>query len=350
MLAITLSDLRYRRRQFLIAVIGAGLVFALALLLSGIVAGFHNEVRRTLATFGADRWVVPTHASGPFTAVSAVPAATFQAVAHAKGVTAATPLIVALQTATVGDKPVRAMMIGSVPGSFGQATPRRGRPVGRAGEAVVDGLTGLKLGEQFKLNGFTFTVVGLTHGLSVLGAAAAVWITLKDAQTIVFGGQNLITSVVTRGVPASLPPTMRAMTMQEVTTDTLNPMRSAMDSINNTRWFMWMVAVIIVAALVYVSALQRLRDFAVMKAVGASSARLFGGVTFQSVIITGLAATFAVSVAGLLKPIYTLPVEIPAAGYLSLPVVAMGVGVGAALVALRQAIKVDPSLAFGAST
>jgi putative ABC transport system permease protein len=38
-LAITLRDLRFRWRQFLIAVIGAGLVFAMALLLTGLAEG-----------------------------------------------------------------------------------------------------------------------------------------------------------------------------------------------------------------------------------------------------------------------------------------------------------------------
>ena len=49
---------------------------------------------------------------------------------------------------------------------------------------------------------------------------------------------------------------------------------------------MWAVATIIVAALIYVSALQRTRDFAVLKAVGASSMSLFVGVAIQAVLVT----------------------------------------------------------------
>ena len=110
---------------------------------------------------------------------------------------------------------------------------------------------------------------------------------------------------------------------------------------------MWLIAVIIVAALVYVSALQRTRDFAVMKAVGASTWQLFLGVAIQAVLIALGAALFAVSTAWVFRPAYTVPVEVPANAYLLLPFVAVVVGVLASLVALRRAVTVDPALAFG---
>lgn len=350
MLAITLSDLRHRRRQFLIAVVGAGLVFALALLLSGLVAGFHNEIRRTVGSFHADTWIVPARTSGPFTSVAAMPAQALTDISHAPGVRTATPLVTALQTAIVAhDASMRVVLIGAQVGSFGQIVPSTGRAVARDGEAVVDARTFLRTGDRITVNGHVLAIVGVVHGRTILGGSPDVWTTLHDAQAVVFGGQNLLTTVVTQGSPASLPDTLKIMSPQEVRKDTMTPMISAVQSINNTRWFMWAVAAIIVAALVYVSALQRLRDFAVMKAVGASSKTLFAGVTVQAVVITTLAAALAASTANLLKPIYTIPVEVPIGGYLWLPVVAMVVGVLSALVALRQAVTVDPALAFGAN-
>ena len=63
MLAITLADLRFRARQFLIAVVGAGVVFAIALLMTGMAQGFYNEIDRTVDAADADLWVVPTGTS-----------------------------------------------------------------------------------------------------------------------------------------------------------------------------------------------------------------------------------------------------------------------------------------------
>ena len=46
MWTITLRDLEFRRRQFAIAVVGAGLAFALTLVLAGMSAGFRHEAVR----------------------------------------------------------------------------------------------------------------------------------------------------------------------------------------------------------------------------------------------------------------------------------------------------------------
>ena len=53
MWAITLRDLQFRRRQFAIAVFGAGLAFALTLVLTGMSSGFRHEARETVVGVGA---------------------------------------------------------------------------------------------------------------------------------------------------------------------------------------------------------------------------------------------------------------------------------------------------------
>src|ERR1022692_3877225 len=58
MLEATLADLMYRWRQFLIAVLGAGVVMALALLLAGLVGGISVETQNTVGGVGADHWIL----------------------------------------------------------------------------------------------------------------------------------------------------------------------------------------------------------------------------------------------------------------------------------------------------
>ena len=100
----------------------------------------------------------------------------------------------------------------------------------------------------------------------------------------------------------------------------------------------------------YVSSLERLRDFAVLKSLGSSSRLLFFGVAAQAVTITLLAAAFAVAASQLLKPIFALPIVVPPSAFVALPVVAIVVGLLSSLVALRRAIAVDPSSAFAAAS
>ena len=68
MVTITLRDLQFRRRQFGIAVAAAAVVFALTLLLTGISAGFNQEIRTTVRLVGADNWIIPRGIPGPFSA------------------------------------------------------------------------------------------------------------------------------------------------------------------------------------------------------------------------------------------------------------------------------------------
>ena len=99
----------------------------------------------------------------------------------------------------------------------------------------------------------------------------------------------------------------------------------------------------------YLSTLERVRDFAVLKAVGASSRDLFLGLAAQSVVIALVAAALAVVLAQLMAPLFPLTIAIPWSAYAALPVVALVVGTLASLVGLRKAVTVDPALAFGAN-
>jgi putative ABC transport system permease protein len=345
-LAITIADLRHRLRQFLIAVVGAGVVFALALLLTGMAAGFSREIERTVASAGADAWLVPDGASGPFTSTLAMSGSTVAEAADVDGVDHADGMAISLQTVAkpTGDRE-RVMMIGT--DATDGVEPAEGRSVRTAYEAVVDRRLDLAVGDSFVLGGRTFAVVGVVDGMTLFGGSPDAFVSLAAAQAVLFEGQDLVTAVAVRGTPGSVPSGLRSMTPKQVEADSLGPMKDAVKSVDNSRFLMWFIAVIIVAALVYVSALQRTRDFAVMKAVGASTWHLFLGVAIQAVLITLAAAVFAVSTAWIFRPAYTVPVEVPVDAYLLLPVVAVAVGVLASLVALRRAVTVDPALAFG---
>src|SRR5580765_6830359 len=71
-LFVSLRDLQWRLRRFMIGVLATRLVFAIALLISGIDASFQNEAKRAVAAFRADQWVVSQQAFGPFTSSNLV--------------------------------------------------------------------------------------------------------------------------------------------------------------------------------------------------------------------------------------------------------------------------------------
>jgi putative ABC transport system permease protein len=73
MWTIALRNVQFRRRQFLLAVVGTALVFAMALLVTGIREGFRTEAQRILGGMGGDTWAVSSSGSGPFTGTEPMP-------------------------------------------------------------------------------------------------------------------------------------------------------------------------------------------------------------------------------------------------------------------------------------
>lgn len=348
MLAVTLSDLRFRRRQFLIAVVGAALVFAMALLLSGLAQTFRTEIDQTIGAVHADAWVLKNPTSGPFTGFSPLDAGALDDVAHEPGVTHAAPLVIMRQTLRVNDEASTrsATMIGYQPNDLGQPPVSSGRAATNQGDVVVDDALPAAIGDHILLGGRTFTVTGRTRGLTLNGGIPNVYTTIDDARAIAFNGAPLETVIVTKGHPDASRDGLEVMSNAEVRADTLHLMNDAIASIDNSRSFMWLVAAVIVAALMYVSALERVRDFAVLKSLGASSASIYGSLALQAVVVSLIAAVVAAVISNFMKPVIALPVTVPGSAFIVLPVVAVVVGLISSLVGLRRAVAVDPAYAF----
>jgi putative ABC transport system permease protein len=126
----------------------------------------------------------------------------------------------------------------------------------------------------------------------------------------------------------------------------LRPLRGAESSINYTRLLLWLVAAVIVGAVMYMSALERVRDFAVLKAVGATTRTLVVSLAAEAVLACLIAAALAIGFAELLLPIFPLPITYTIGAFAVLPVIAVVVGVLASLAGVRRAVRTDPAMAF----
>lgn len=347
MVGITLADLRYRYKQFLIAVIGTAVVLAMAILLSGLAHGFRTEVNTTVGSVGADRWVLSGKANGRITSVSTFDASAVDTLADAPGVSEADGIAVLPQEVMrAGDKLVTVTVIGAQVHGMGSPAATDGRSLRGHREIVADRRTGVDVDSIVRFGSLAFHVVGTVGGHTLNGGAPVVYMSLPDAQAALLGGRPIVTAVVTRGVPQDVPNGLVALTTAEVEDSTLATLSTAVSSIENSRTLMWVIAVVIVAALVYVSALQRVRDFAVLKALGSSSAALFGSLCLQAVVVTLLGAGLGIVLSTFMTGVFSQPVSVPTSAYTTLPLVAVAVGVIASLVALRQAVGADPAAAF----
>jgi putative ABC transport system permease protein len=203
------------------------------------------------------------------------------------------------------------------------------------------------VGTRMTIGSKSFLVIGLVQHRTMLAGTPIVYMPLADAQALALGGRPLVTAVVTRGIPRNVPAGLAVLTNRQVEQSNLAALSGAIKSINNSKIIMWVVAAIIIAALLYVSALQRVRDFAVLKALGSSSLALLGSVAMEAVIVTLLAAAFGMAISTYLGGLFAQPVAIPGSAFATLPIIAVGVGLGASLVAARRATGADPATAFG---
>jgi putative ABC transport system permease protein len=347
MLEVTLADLVYRWRQFLIAVLGAGVVMALALLLAGLVGGITLETQNTLGGVGADHWILSTDSSGRIGA-GLLPDSVATIMARTPGVTRADPIVLLLgDIMHTRDTASNVNVFGVTLRGLGDPQVVTGQQLSGAGQVVADTSAGLKVGSHIHIGALGFRVVGLVEGRTLLAGVPVLYMTVHDAQALGLGGRPFSSAVAVSGQPARVPAGLQVFTTAVVEQLTISGLSGAVASINNTKALMFAVAAIIIAALMYVSALQRVRDFAVLKALGSSTGALFGSLILQAVIVSLLAAAFASVICHFMDGLFQQQVAIPTGTFYALPLVAVLVGLLSSLVALRQATGADPAAAFG---
>ncbi len=341
MLRAALRDLQWRWKRFVIAMVGVALVFAMGLIMTGLVTSFSTEVDRTLDSIGAERWAVAADASGPFNSFSPISTAGADNIGGS-------PVMVLHQTFQDGAKVRDIIAMGVEPGALGSPHASAGDDLTGPDQVVVDrSLPGAAIGDTISFGGKRFDIVGTTTGQSLFAGIPLVYITLADAQEVAVLGQPLATTMLFDEVPAFLPAELRVMTNSEVKDDVLRPLTAARSSIGFVRLLLWLVAAIVIGSVLYLQALERTRDFAVFKATGTSTAAIGAGLALQAVMLSLAAAVLAAILATVLAPMFPLDVEIPAGGYLLLPVVTVVVGLLASSVALRRTARIDPAVAFG---
>jgi putative ABC transport system permease protein len=340
-----LRDLQWRRRRVVIAVIGTALVFSITLVLSGVSHGFDVETDRTMAKFGTDGWIIREGAAGPFIGQAPLPGSTVAAVRGETGVTAASAVIFSRKTVGLGS-PKEVNLFGVE--SDGVAVPAvdHGRAPRASDEIVVSTTLHYDIGDEIVVSGEPFRVVGTIANWTAVAGVPNVLVTLNDAKQIAFVGQPIISAVAVKGTPRAVPPGTRFMNNADARRDLLRATSNARSGIELIGLLLWLVAATIIGSVIYLSALERVHDFAVFKATGTSSATILADLVVQALFLSLVAAGIGVFIAEVLAPRFPVPVVIPASALLLLLTLAMAVGLLASLAGMRRAVMVDPAVAF----
>lgn len=294
------------RRRAALTVLGVAASLLLVLLLDGIFAGAVDRVTYYIRTSPADVFVAQSGVRTMHMSASALPADTPDRVADVHGVAWAAPIAFASGTVAGPRGRELSYLIGYDTGT-GRGGPARlvdGRAPG-AGEAVMDeqasARLGVGVGDRLTAMGASLRVVGLSTGGSSI-TNTTVFVDLAEFGRI--RGDRV--SYVLAGLDAGVDPSAGArrigaavggvtvQTRQQFADSEARVVRDMSADLLRLMSTIGLVIALAVIALGLMSAtLNRLRDFAVLKALGGRTPHLAGVVTFQVVLTVVLASVVA---------------------------------------------------------
>lgn len=352
------------RRRAALTVTGVAAALLLILILEGIFAGAIERVTFYIRSSPADVFVSQSGVRTMHMSASVVPPDTARTAASLPGVAWAEPIGFTTGSVSGPDGDQLTYLVGydTTSGYGGPTTIVAGRAP-RLGEAVLDEQAadqlGVELGGAADVLGTRLRVVGLsTGGTSITNTTVFV---SEEEFTSSLGDQA--SYVLVGADPGVAPETLRdrlAATVPGVTVQTRDQFAASeadivtdmtADLLRMMSTIGLLIALAVTALGLMTATLARLRDFAVLKAVGAPLRRLVAAVATQVAWTVGLAALLAVALGLLLtwalQPVApTVEISITAGAVTRTTLEALGVGLVAALWPLRRIAALDAATAF----
>ena len=352
------------RRRAALAAGGVAASLLLVLMLQGIFDGAMQQVTTYLRHSPADIIVSQQNVRTMHMSVSALDARTPQEVAQVPGVAWAEGIRYTTTFLASGANQQLSYVIGYDP-TTGRTGPRQlsaGRPPG-PGEIIVEQVAadrlGVRVGDTVRVFGDPFKLVGLFRGGTTISNSMA-FITSQDfaarrgsAIAYVFAAAEPGVSAETlaRRVAAALP----ADTVQ--TRDGFASEEAALvkdmsaDLIRIMSIVGFLIALAVIGLTLFTLTLAKLREHAIVKALGGPNRRLAGVVLAQAgwsvAIAVAVATITAIGLAALIgrvNPAITIAIE--PASVIRISVAALVIGAVGALAPLRRVATVDPASAF----
>lgn len=400
MISLAGRDIAHAWGKFVFTGLGLGLLLGVTLVMAGVYRGMVDDGKALLDNSGADLWVVQRDTLGPYAEPSSIPDDTERALRTMSGVAEAANVTYLTMQVRQGERDVRAMVVGIVPGeAWGSPgwPPAlvAGRRVTRGHyEAMADVASGFQLGDTLRIRRNEYTVVGLTRRMVSSNGDPMVFIPLKDAQEAQFLKDNdaiVQNRARTAANPAfnrpGVPGLLSSINASQTSSSTVNAVlvrlnpgtdpdevaesvrrwkrltvytRAEMEEIlvgkliatsaKQIGMFLVILAAVsaaIVAFIIYSLTMDKIREIAVLKLIGTRN-RTIASMILQQALALGLigfavgkiTATFAAP----MFPKYVLLIPQDSLAGLAIVLVICAL---ASIIAIRMALRVDPAEAIG---
>jgi putative ABC transport system permease protein len=393
---LALRDVRYRWGRFLLTALGLGLLLTTVMAMGGVYQGLVVEALSIVRAAGADLWVVQKDTNGPFAETSRIPDDLYRTIRAVPGVQEASPVAFQSLQFKVGPKPFRVQLIGYRPGGLGgpQAVVA-GRPIVRGRYGMVVGReAGLPLGTEIRIGRLVFQIVGLTEGIVSNAGDPVAFVSLLDAQEIQFSKANeavrndrarlqadlradpglatvspeamapivqnthLANAILVRLEPGTNPEmvqahierwkyyrTLTAAQQEEVLGKSV--IERGRQQTLLMRAILLVVSIVIIALIIYTMTLEKIRDIATLKVVGAPD-RTIAALILQEALALGVVGFILGAVLiGRTYQYFPRRTVIVAFDQWVLLGIVVVICVVASLLGISKALRVDPTTALG---
>jgi putative ABC transport system permease protein len=394
---LAVKDIRRHVGKFVATIVGVGLLLSIVLVMNGIYQGNIADGVWLIENTATDLWVVERGRGGPFNESSRIPADAYKSVAATAGVATASPFVAYAAQREIGGVDQQFTILGYdvFGGLGGPGRIVRGRTIRAAHyEMVADARLGLELGSKVRLGTHEYTVVGVTQAAVDSGGNPLVYLSLPDAQDVQFqqdnqalhasraanlkrleqagyspeqaarllpliaGASDTVNAVLVRIRPGADREEVRrnirdwlyfnVFTTDEERALMLEGRLARMSGVLGLfRSLLVIVSIVIIALIVYVLTIEKIRSIATLKLIGAPNRVIVRLIMEQSLALTLASFAFAYVLAALIEPRFprTL-VFLPRETAVTFVVMLAG-GVIASLLAIWHALRTPPQLALG---
>jgi putative ABC transport system permease protein len=391
-------DLKLHKGRFIATLIGVGLLFTIVMAMNGLYRGNIYEGLAIINAANPDLWVVERYKGGPFNEQSTMPEFFRYSIGAVPGVEKASPFIYYSAERFVKGTSRHFGIIGyDVSGGLGgPESIYAGRRIEHAHyEMISHPNLGLSIGDKVGLGLHTYTVVGLTKEAVSMDGEPLIYLSLPDAQEVLFQKDNeevrgqrarLLRTLSGQGsfpaaeaekilpylepdthivnaVLVKLKPGARraevagrierwlyfsVFTTQEEIQLMLKGRLSGMTKqLLLFRTLLMIISVVIISLVIYTFTMEKIRSIAVLKLIGAPNRDIVRLVMEQSMLLTISSYVFGLV---LIQSTYSFfpktILRVPGDDLLTLAVAVFG-GILASILGLWQALKTQPAMALG---
>jgi len=396
MISLAGRDILHSWGRFVLTGVGLGLLIGVTFTMAGVYRGMVDDAKVLLNNSGADLWVVQRDTLGPYAEPSSLHDDVYRDILGLRGVAQASNVTYLTMQVRQGERDVRAMVVGFVPGQPGEpAYLVAGRRTTRSHyEAVADVSAGVALGERVRIRRHDYTIVGLTRRMVSSAGDPMIFVPLKDAQEAQFlkdndaivndrartaanpalnrpgvpgllqaieasqAANHNVNTVLVRVAPGHAPAAVadairRWKHLQAFTRPQMEEILVAKLIANASRQIgmflviLTVVSAAVVAFIIYTMTLGKIREIAVLKLIGTHNRTIAAMIVKQAIALGAIGFAVGKIAATIWGPFFPRYVLLEPGDAVRGFAVVMVVSVLGSLLAVRAALAVDPATAIG---